>query len=139
MASNTYVGKVSFGEIITWALLLIVMFFTIIPIVFMFVASFMDAKQILSMPFSWIPSRRYFTSDSRTFFTNFHKAIYGNNNNPVFLRDIWNSLVVALADAASTVMLASLCGYGLAKFKFKGRTFVFMAIMATMMIPLRRS
>ncbi|MCI2045794.1 MAG: carbohydrate ABC transporter permease, partial [Sphaerochaeta sp.] len=63
------------------------------------------------------------------------KAIYGNNNNPVFLRNIWNSLVVALTDAATTVLLASLCGYGLAKFKFKGRTFVFMAIMATMMIP----
>ncbi len=135
MASNTYVGKITLGEILTWALLVIVMLFTITPIAFMFVASFMDAKQIMSMPFSWIPSRAYFTTNSRTFFTNFYKAIYGNNNNPVFLRNIWNSLVVALTDAATTVLLASLCGYGLAKFKFKGRTFVFMAIMATMMIP----
>ncbi|MCH3919229.1 MAG: carbohydrate ABC transporter permease [Sphaerochaeta sp.] len=135
MASNTYVGRVSVGEVVAWILLLIVMCFTILPILFMVVASFMDAKQILTMPFNWIPSRSYFLTQDRTFLTNFHKAIYGNNNNPVFLRNIWNSLVVALTDAATTVLLASLCGYGLAKFKFKGRTFVFMAIMATMMIP----
>ena len=31
--------------------------------------------------------------------------------------------------------MASLCGYGLAKFNFKGKTLVFMLIMSTMMIP----
>ncbi|MFA6844754.1 MAG: carbohydrate ABC transporter permease [Sphaerochaetaceae bacterium] len=135
MANNTYVGKISAGEVITWILLILVLLFTVTPIVFMFVSSFMDARQIMAMPFHWIPSRSYFSTDSRTFLTNFRKAIYGNNNNPVFLRNVWNSLVVALTDSITTVLLASLCGYGLAKFKFKGRNVVFMAIMATMMIP----
>lgn len=138
MASNTYVGKVSFWEVLTWVLLVIVMLFTLLPIVFMVTASFMDAKQIMAMPFTWIPSKKYFTTESRTFFTNFVKAMFGNNNDtgsPVFLRNIINSLIVAVTDAVTTVLLASLCGYGLAKFRFKGRTFVFMSIMATMMIP----
>lgn len=135
MASNTYVGKVSFWEVLTWVILVLVAIFTLAPIIFMFVASFMDAKQIMAMPFTWIPSKKYFTSADRTFFTNFHKAIFGNNNNPVYLRNILNSLIVAVTDAVTTVLLASLCGYGLAKFNFKGRNFVFMSIMATMMIP----
>jgi multiple sugar transport system permease protein len=135
MASNTFVGKITVGEVLAWILLCLVVLFTLTPIAFMIVSSFMDAKQIMSMPFSWIPSRKYFTSPDRTFLTNFHKAIFGNNNNPVFLRNILNSLIVAVADAITTVLLASLCGYGLAKFNFKGRNAVFMAIMATMMIP----
>lgn len=132
---NKFVGKITLSEILIWAFLLILLAFVLIPIVFMFVASFMDAKQILAMPFDWIPSKDYFTRADRTFATNFIKAIRGNNNNNIFFRNLFNSLVVALACSATTVMLASLCGYGLAKFRFKGRTFVFISIMATMMIP----
>ncbi len=132
---NKFVGKITITEILIWAFLLILLAFVLIPIVFMFVASFMDAKQILAMPFDWIPSKEYFTRADRTFATNFIKAIRGNNNNNIFFRNLVNSIVVALSCSVSTVLLASLCGYGLAKFKFKGRTLVFIAIMATMMIP----
>jgi len=135
MNTNKYVGRVGIGEIFAWLALFIVFFFTITPILFMFAASFMDARQILAMPFRWIPSRAYFTSESRTFLTNFIKAIFGNNKNPIYMRNILNSLIVALSCAATTVLLASLCGYGLAKFKFKSRNLIFMSIMATMMIP----
>lgn len=132
---NKFVGKITISEILIWAFLLILLAFVLVPIVFMFVASFMDAKQILAMPFDWIPSKEYFTRADRTFATNFIKAIRGNNNNNIFFKNLFNSLVVALSCSVTTVLLASLCGYGLAKFKFKGRNLVFIAIMATMMIP----
>lgn len=132
---NKFVGKVTIVEVLIWVLLIAVLLFTITPIVFMIVASFMDAKQILAMPFSWIPSKEYFTSSDRTFLTNFHKAIMGNNDNPIFFRNLLNSLIVAITDSFTTVFLASLCGYGLAKFRFRGRNFIFLAIMSTMMIP----
>ena len=135
MNQNKYVGRVGIGEMVDWICLLLVFMFTVLPIVFMFVASFMDAKQILSMPFNWIPSKSYFTTETRTFFTNFQKAIMGNNKNPVFLRNVLNSLIVAVTCSVTTVIMASLCGYGLAKFQFKSRNLIFMAIMATMMIP----
>ena len=67
--------------------------------------------------------------------TNFIKAIRGNNNNNIFFRAMLNSLVVAIVCSVTTVFFSALCGYGLAKFRFKGRNFVFMAIMSTMMIP----
>lgn len=132
---NKFIGKLSVLEILIWILLLLVLSFTIVPILFMLSASFMDAKQILAMPFNWIPSKDYFTTVDRTFFTNFHKAVFGNNENPIFLRNLLNSLIVASVVSVTTVLLASLCGYGLAKFKFRGRNAIFMSIMATMMIP----
>lgn len=135
MNNNKFVGKVGIGEILTYVVLVLVLLFTVIPIVFMATAAFMDAKQIMSMPYTWIPSSKFFTSESRTFFTNFQKAIVGNHNDNIFFTNLWNSLIVAFTCALTTVLLASLCGYGLAKFNFKGKTVVFMAIMSTMMIP----
>ena len=133
--NNQFVGKVKAGEIITYIVLILLVLFTVFPILFMLTASFMDAKQILAMPFKWIPSKEYFTSSSRTFMTNFVKAIRGNNNNNIFFTAMINSLLVAITCAVTTVFFSALCGYGLAKFRFKGRNVVFMAIMSTMMIP----
>ena len=133
--NNQYVGKVRAGEIITYIVLAVLVLFTIVPIIFMLCASFMDAKQILAMPFKWIPSKDYFTSSSRTFLTNFIKAIRGNNGNNIFFRAMLNSLIVAITCSVTTVFFSALCGYGLAKFHCKGRNIVFMAIMSTMMIP----
>ncbi len=135
MNNNKFVGKVGVGEILTYVVLILVLVFTIMPLLFMVTAAFMDAKQIMAMPYTWIPSNKYFTTSSRTFFTNFQKAIVGNHNDHIFFRNLWNSLIVAFTCALTTVLLASLCGYGLAKFNFKGKTVVFMAIMSTMMIP----
>ena len=133
--NNQFVGKVKAGEVITYIVLALLVVFTIVPIIFMFCASFMDAKQILAMPFRWIPSKEYFTSSTRTFLTNFVKAVRGNNYNNIFFTAMLNSLIVAITCSVTTVFFSALCGYGLAKFHFKGRNVVFMAIMSTMMIP----
>lgn len=129
------VQKLTPAYVMMCIFLCIILLFCIVPIIFMVCASFMDSRQILAMPFHWIPSSEYFTSSGRTFFTNFQRAIFGNNDNPVFLRNLLNSLIVAVTVSISTVLLASLCGYGLAKFRFRGRNAIFMSIMATMMIP----
>ncbi len=130
-----FVGRISITEVLVWIFLLLVLAFVLTPIVFMVVASFMDAKQILTIPFTWIPSKKYFTYEGRTFFSNFYKAIMGNQGQPVFLKNLLNSFIVAITCSITTVLLASLCGYGLAKFKFKARNVIFISIMATMMIP----
>ncbi len=107
--------------------LLIMLFFTLMPILFMITASMMSSRQIVRMPFNWIPEGLQWE--------NFAKAIKGNDGTYIFLRNIANSLIVSTTVAVTTVLLAALTGYGLAKFNFKGRNAVFMMIMATMMIP----
>jgi multiple sugar transport system permease protein len=99
----------------------------LIPLVFMVTASAMPASDILDMPYRWIP--RGFHAE------NFVRAIRGNDGSYIFLRNVLNSLIVASVVTVSTVLLACVTGYGLAKYRFRGRQAVFMMIMATMMIP----
>ena len=99
----------------------------LLPLVFMLTAAFMPAIEIRVMPYRWIPSR--------IAWINFYKAIAGNDGNFVFIRNVANSLIVSISVSILTVLLSSVTGYGLAKFRFRGRNAVFMAIMMTMMIP----
>ena len=110
-----------------YLVLLVMLTFTLMPILFMISASMMTSRQILKMPYTWIPDG--------IAWENFTKAIQGNDKTYIFVRNISNSLIVSVSVAISTVLLASLTGYGLAKFRFRGRNTVFMMIMATMMIP----
>lgn len=124
---HTRLKDITLSKIIIIAVLVVMLFFTLMPILFMVSAAFMTSRQIVRMPFRWFPEKFNWI--------NFAKALRGNDFNYIFLRNIANSLVVSTSVAITTVLLASLTGYGLAKFKFKGRHAVFMLIMATMMIP----
>ncbi len=110
-----------------YLVLIVMLVFTLMPIIFMISASMMTSRQILKMPYTWIPEG--------IAWENFAKAIQGNDKTYIFVRNISNSLIVSTSVAISTVLIASLTGYGLAKFRFRGRNTVFMMIMATMMIP----
>jgi multiple sugar transport system permease protein len=112
---------------LAWAALAAACLVVVTPLVFMAGASLMPPSEVLSMPYRWIP-REWKPA-------NYALALVGSDGNWIFLRNILNSLIVASSVSATTVALSALVGYGLAKFRFKGRNTVFMAIMATMMIP----
>jgi multiple sugar transport system permease protein len=114
-------------NILKYAVLLVALLFITAPLLFMFTASVMPARDIMLIPYRWIP---------RTLqLSNFARAISGNDNSFIFPRNILNSLIVSSAVAITTILIASLTGYSLAKFTYRGRILVFMMIMATMMIP----
>jgi len=114
-------------DILIKLILAIVALAVLLPILFMITASFMPVMEIRVMPYRWIPSRIQWS--------NFYKAVAGNDGSFVFIRNVANSLIVALSVSFFTVVLSAVTGYGLAKFRFKGRNIVFMGIMVTMMIP----
>lgn len=114
-------------DLFIWVFLIFTAIFILAPTIFMFTASVMPANDILKMPYRWIPRGIYWQ--------NYWQGIKGNDGSFIYVRNILNSLIVALVVTASTVILSSLAGFGLAKYYFKGRTVVFMMIMATMMIP----
>ena len=99
----------------------------LIPLVFMFTAATMPAIDIMKLPYPWFSDHIHWQ--------NFWNGLRGPEGDFILLRNTLNSLIVAAAVTASTVLLSSMTGYGLAKFDFKGRNAVFMTIMATMMIP----
>lgn len=113
--------------IFVWTFLIIAAVYILAPFVFMFTSSVMPAGDIMKMPYRWIPKGFYWQ--------NYWQGIRGNDGSFIYLRNILNSLIVASAVTATTVILAALTGFGLAKYHFKGRYVVFMMILATMMIP----
>ena len=115
------------GAVLAAAILVSFSLLILVPLLFMAGASLMPPHEIMKMPYDWIPKEWKWA--------NFHQALAGNDGNWIYLRNIFNSLVVSLTIAFTTVLLSASVGYGLAKFDFKGRNAVFMGIMATMMIP----
>ncbi|MFA7567401.1 MAG: carbohydrate ABC transporter permease [Alkalispirochaeta sp.] len=108
-------------------ILLIAVVFVLAPLVFMLTASLMPASDIVKMPYRWIPQGIHTA--------NFVKAIAGNDGQFMFIRNIINSLIVAVTVSITTVLISSLTGYSLSKFSYRGRDVLFLLIMATMMIP----
>ena len=124
---NKASGQSRIVDIFIWTLLILAAAYILAPFVFMFTASIMPASDIMKMPYRWIPKGLYWE--------NYWQGIRGNDGSFIYLRNILNSLIVASTVTLTTVFLASLTGFGLAKYKFKGRYFVFMMILATIMIP----
>ena len=52
-----------------------------------------------------------------------------------FMRYFWNSFIVAGATVGLNLILSSLAAYPLAKMNFRGKNFIFFAILATIMVP----
>jgi multiple sugar transport system permease protein len=112
---------------LVWIFLVIAAIYILAPFIFMFTASVMPASDIMKMPYRWIPKGVYWQ--------NYWQGIRGNDGSFIYLRNILNSLIVATSVTVTTVFLSAITGYGLAKYRFKGRYVAFMMILATMMIP----
>jgi len=110
-----------------WLFLIGTAIFVLAPLVFMFAASVMPASDVMKMPFPWIPKGIYWQ--------NYWQGIRGNDGSFIYIRNILNSFIVAGSVTVTTVFLAAITGFGLAKYRFWGRNIVFMMIMATFMIP----
>lgn len=115
------------GDALIWIFLIGTAALILMPLLFMFTSSIMPSKDIFKMPYPWI------TSEFK--WQNYWTAIRGPDGDFMYLRNIFNSFFVSSVVSFTTVILAALTGYGLAKFPFKGRTAVFLLIMSTMMIP----
>ena len=109
------------GRIVLWTILFIGGLLMITPILFMFSTSLKTAGQIYDLRL--IPQ-------SPTF-ANYIKVLTEGQ----FFRWFLNSSFVAICVTASNCFFDSLVGYTLAKFQFRGRQFVFIAILSTLMIP----
>jgi len=56
-------------------------------------------------------------------------------NDGIFARWILNTVVYAVLGAAVGTLISALCGYALAKFRFRGREFLFSVILGGVLVP----
>ncbi|MBD2750688.1 carbohydrate ABC transporter permease [Microvirga sp. BT688] len=109
------------GRILAWTLLFIGGVIMVTPLLFMLSTSLKDASQVYDLRV--IPETP--TLDN-------YIEILGDGR---FTRWLVNSTIVAVIVTLSNVFFDSLVGYTLAKFRFRGRYVVFIAILSTLMIP----
>lgn len=62
-------------------------------------------------------------------------ALIKTERDGIYLRWYLNSIIIMVLQVASGLFLASLVGYGLAKYRFKGRDFMFILVLMVMMVP----
>lgn len=104
-------------------LLLIGAVVMVFPLIYMLLSSFMTKNQILSAEFSIIPDPWKFDKYPEVL------------QKPEFLRGLRNTLLVALPVLVVGGFTSSLAAFSFSKLKFKGKEGIFLAMLATMMIP----
>jgi len=97
------------------------------PIVWMISTSLKPENQVFSYPPKWIP---------KTFTLENYATILRE-----FPIDLWlyNSVVVAVLTTIIVLIIDSLAAYAFARMDFKGRDFLFMLVLSTLMIPIQAS
>ena len=113
---------VNWGQVAVHLILIIVALGAVLPLVWCVFASFKHFKEVVSstdlLPHAW-------TLDA-------YKAVFGLSN-------LWsgfrNTIIVTTCVVFSVVFTSALEGYVFAKFDFPGKNIIFVALLATMMIP----
>lgn len=110
-------------SILFQSLCLLVGLLTIFPILYAFSISFMNQQEILDKGWHLLPNQIQWENYKEAF-----------RLTPL-IRYMWNSLVLSGVSSMTRVIIASLAAFSFAFFQFKGKNFLFMLCMATMMIP----
>lgn len=119
-------SRSSYGALFTIVLYLLLIalgFVYLYPLLFMFVTSLKSPTDLLNPMVQWIPTEIYIG--------NYIKAWRVLNYPTTIVSSILVSVIPSLIQAA----VCSVIGYGLARYRFKGKGLIFALIMATFIIP----
>jgi multiple sugar transport system permease protein len=111
-------GWLWFAAILAFGLVLLT------PFAWMLSTSLKSLDKIFTLPIEWIPTNPQWS--------NYPSAWRRFPFSHYFL----NSLIVSAGITTLTVVFSSLAGYSLAKYRCPGRKWIFIAILATLMLPI---
>ncbi len=112
-------------KIFSHILLIILSFIVIMPILFAFSISFQTRSQVFTYPPSFFPDSLYFGNYVRAW------------NLVNMGRLLTNSLIASVIVMVGKLVLGVLSGYAFSHFEFKGKKFLFFAILFTLMLPMQ--
>ena len=108
---------------ILYLLLLAIGFVYLYPLLFMLVTSLKSPSDLLNAMVQWIPTQIYFDNYVRAFHVmNYPKTLV-------------SSILFSVAPSLIQTLVCSLIGYGLARYRFWGKSLLFALILATFIIP----
>lgn len=112
-----------FVQVCVYLVLLLITVVTLLPLVWMFSASFKLDSEVFSVPIQWIPKAFHFENYVRIW----QKIPFG--------RFTFNSFKLTIIVTFIQVLTCSFAAYGFSKCKFRGRDTLFLCYIATIAIP----
>lgn len=110
-------------SIALYTLLIAIGFVYLHPLLFMFITSIKSPDDLLNPLVQWVPTE--------LFLGNYEKA-YQVLNYP---RSLLSSTLISVIPSLLQTAVASIIGYGLARYRFRGKRLIFLLILATFIIP----
>jgi multiple sugar transport system permease protein len=114
------------GRVAAMAIMFLLAIYFLLPIYFLIVAA-TKPQGDLATTFGLAFSHFSFIDNLKT--------LFGGTTNGIFLRWALNSAIYAVAGAAVGTLISALCGYALAKFRFRGREALFSVILGGVLVP----
>jgi multiple sugar transport system permease protein len=116
-------GKINLAHAAMWLLMAVSAFVVFFPLIWMLLSSFKNSEELWRYPPSIWPDEPTLSGYEYIF----TKLQFG--------RYFANSMFIALASTGLAVLTSALAGYIFAKFEFRGKTVLFIAVLGSMMIP----
>ena len=113
------------GISLLFVLLLVLAVITGAPFLYMITGSFKLNADIFSYPLHFIPREPTLSNYIRLL----------NGSEIPFVRQFFNSAMVAVSQTLLSLFIASLVGWGFAKYEFRGKKPLFIFLLATLMFP----
>ena len=111
------------SKILIYFALILGVLFCLVPLYWMIRSSLMNTVEVFMMPPRWIPSKFMWENYQEVFDT------------LPFGKYFLNSFIVTGGCVVGTMLTSSICAYGLARIKWRGRNVVFACIISSMMLP----
>ncbi len=111
------------GRISIYTLVVFFAFLYAMPFVWMLSTSVKPSNEVYLVPPKWIPSTFEWSNYSVPW------------QNLPFLKFYGNTAIITLLSMVGTLLSSSLVAFAFARMRFRGRDFLFMIILATMMLP----
>ena len=118
--------RTRYGAIFTtviYTVLIVIAFVYLYPLLYMFITSMKSPEDLLNPMVQWVPTTVYLE--------NYRKAFRVLD----YLRTFLASLQTSLLPSLLQVIVCSLTGYGLARYRFRGKQLLFLLLVATFIIP----
>ncbi|OPZ62384.1 MAG: L-arabinose transport system permease protein AraQ [Firmicutes bacterium ADurb.Bin506] len=117
--------RIKISELATYAALAIGALAVAMPFLYAISTSLKDPFEVFEIPMKWIPAVAHWENYVKPFKT------------MGLARNFLNSVIVAVSVTTLNVFTCSMAGYSFAKFRYWGRDFFFLAVLATLMVPLQ--
>lgn len=115
--------KIHLKKALVYLFLVLISIAMVVPLLWMFSSAFKPKAEIFSYP----PTLVAENPTIGNFFTLFEQRPFGIN--------LWNSFFIAASSTVLALFFCSLAAFGFAKYQFPAREFLFLFLIATLIIP----